>query len=139
MIDPALAEDEHFWPYVLVVVDEGQCSVHALGPNGDSMRTLLGANGVPEEDIDDYYIFEEEATNEPTGSVCALVARRASVENLSQEAVARFAKVITVGEGEAESSDGPDGLIEGADIAVLGLSELRALTICSYAALTKGC
>ena len=144
VIDPALAEDEHFWPYVLVVVDEGQCTVNALGPNGDSMRKLLGAHGVSEEDIDYYFILEEEATNEPTGSSCALVARSDSVATLSKEAVASFAKVITVG-AEERSSDrddeeaSVDGLIDGADIAVLGLSELRALTICSYAALTKGC
>ena len=87
-------------------------------------------------------IFEEEATNEPTGSSCALVARSESVAALPKQAVASFAKVITVGAEESSSDDeeaSVDGLIDGADIAVLGLSELRALTICSYAALTKGC
>ena len=101
------------------------------------MRELLTANGVPEEDIDYYYIFEEEATDAPAGSVCALVALCESIAALPLAKVQKFDKVVAV--GAAGSADGVDGLVEGADLAVLGLSELRALTICSYAALTKGC
>jgi len=138
VLDMSLHEDGFFWPYAQVAVDDGGCRLHCLGRDKADSREVMVDAGIEEEDIDYFYdMFDDDAASEPRGKVCALVVSGHNINRLQPATLKKFALVITVGEVSGDDVDESRGMHSQADIAVLNLSELRALTICSYASLTK--
>ena len=164
VIDPLLVTDPAFWDYCLVPNEQGpmQLVVLQTSSNGDCSiddddedkddfcGSLVGCGG----DADDvafyqetYEIFKEGLTaGPPTGDGrSGLVVRADTLESLPERVRSGFSKVIRVLRGEEEScvaeddgdASGGGGGSVPADIEVSSLGELRALTICSYAYLTK--
>lgn len=70
-----------------------------------------------------------------------LVAFRSTLERSSVEILSSFSKIIEVRQDEDDENDDDDSSDDetdlSADISVNALGELRALTMCSYAFLSK--
>jgi len=156
VIDPLLVNDPAFWDYCLVPNEQGPMQLGVLQAIGnddtnnddDFCSRLIGCGG----DADDiafyqetYEVFEKGLVAGPSagGVQSGLVVRADTLQSMPQQARSSFSKVIRVLRGEdeggrcVEDDDVGDGGNVSADIEVSSLGELRALTICSYAYLTK--
>jgi hypothetical protein len=137
VIDPSLHEDRFFWQYLDVVTVQGECTLHCLGPEeGDSWQLMTDA-GIPQSDLEYNDVFEYVSTSEPTGKHTALIIAGRNIGSLKSDIAAQFQKVITVGEIPDGDVNPKSGVHSDANIAVLNLSELRAMTICGYAIMAK--
>jgi len=168
VIDPELVDDLSFWDYCLIPNEQAPMRLHVLcsgGNNGDNVEKLssdaLVACGVDLEDIsfyeENYGVFEIRTHTERTAptSMAGLVVARQTLEDLLSGVhrdettidIDTFAMVIQVLNTDIDVNFSSDSSIENgggsewgkADIEVSSLGELRALTICSYAYLTKRC
>jgi len=125
--------------------------LHILGNDRDRTASdTLVDRGADLDDVEfyeeNYGVFEVEVTCGAPTAVAGLVVAKKTFDGMDGANV--FAKVVVVrgwdceddegGEEDGVSDDGDDGVVRRvADIEVSSLGELRALTICSYAYLTK--
>jgi len=158
VIDPSLVSDSAFWDYCIVPNEQAPMRLHILGEGGNNNNNNNNANdvlvdcGADLEDVkfyeESYGVFEDKVTLGAPTSVTGLVVTKKIFD--SMDAIDAFAKVILVRGGDYDdyeddeegdditNNDGNDDTPRRiADIDVSSLGELRALTICSYAYLTK--
>jgi hypothetical protein len=132
-VDQGLAGGKAVWGSARVASEQGGGRLGGGGGGGGGgPRELLMKGGAKEDEIDWYGCFEEEADEwGELGEVPVLVV---GAGRLGEDAdLARgYEKVVVVGSEEANVTT-PDRIYVGS------LGELRALTICSYAALNKKC
>jgi hypothetical protein len=131
VIDPALAADESFWTYALVVNEQGGFRLCVFG-DGEDAEELLVRGGADIDDVSYYDIFNKVATH-AAPPFSAFVVSTASLPSVDAKIVSEFYRVVRVGRELVVAGD------ESSDIYVHALSELRALSICSYALLNKKC
>ena len=137
VVDPTLVNDVAFWDWALIPTEQNNMKLYACAFDNSDASSSLAASGADMADIDYYDLFHEDSVPPTSEAVSAL--RRPSALLVSAgtygafEAVVReFDKIILVRWGESEGEELPTS-----DIDVRSLGELRALSICSYALLTK--
>lgn len=155
VIDPSLVKDPSFWDYCIVPNEQAPMRLHILGKNcGKDAGDVLVNCGADLNDVEfyeeSYGIFDQKVTLGAPTSVAGLVVLKKNFYDMDDSDIDMFAKTIVVRGGygdyeEEEDEEEEDSNSDGnggnprriADIEVSSLGELRALTICSYAYLTK--
>jgi len=155
VIDPSLVSDSAFWDYCILPNQQAPMRLHVLGgEGGNNIKKKKNANdvlvdcGADREDVEfyeeSYGVFEGKVTLGAPTSVTGLVVTKRTFDTM--DAIDAFAKIILVrgddyddyeDDGITNDDGNDDTLRRIADIDVSSLGELRALTICSYAYLTK--
>ena len=152
-VDPTLVVDNSFWDWALIPTEQNSMKLHTLPPPSDPLETSscssLVSCGGDLDDIDYYDLFHESTVALNPPSIQSLKRPSALIVSypyykqlVSRAAASEFDKVLLVRSGEGEEDDeGCDEKEEmnlrRPDIDVSSCGELRALTICSYALLTK--
>ncbi len=129
VIDPEASKDKSFWSYLLVVSQWLKIDILKINTiDTSSCSDALIREGVDEADVAYFSdLFSLNTVCGPPTSTGALVINS---RNLTPEIGSRgWGKIISVGESP----------LFPVDIEVGSLGELRALSICSYATLTKKC
>ncbi|GMH77095.1 hypothetical protein TrRE_jg13112 [Triparma retinervis] len=133
-------KDASFWDYAVLARESGGNQLRIFGEEGKSCEEELREWGGKEEDIkyyvDDLDVFSPSCmtnVNPSTFPSAALVALTSTLKSMPGGAASSFYKIVEVRE---RTSSGEEEW-GAADITVEALGELRALSICSYAMLTK--
>ena len=143
VVDPTLVNDVAFWDWALIPTENNDmklytyaCKPNAREPNYSDAASSLAAAGADPEDITYYdHIFNDDSiipTPEAISALprpSALLVSAEAYREFDEAVLDKFDKVI-LRRGESEGN-------EQSDIDVSSLGELRALSICSYALITK--
>ena len=136
VVDPALVDDPSFWDYVMVPNEHTYMHILRLeGEQGDANETLYD-QGALVEDLDFHFdLFSPlPVSAAPSEAAGLVVGPRNFARVAATKGFDSFEKVIL-----CRGRGGKDAAVDesGVEVSVGSLGELKALTICSYALLTK--